>query len=216
MPVATPCPATSALRPPSTVQSRRARAETKLPSSPKAERAGPKDASAGEAATAVGSPRRSRCERHGHASGASRGPGFSSRGPGVRLNPSSAAAARQERDERLRRDRATAQALRSAFPKIQQLRVDMRFEGSGANIPMPQSHLLYPPARAFFIFPCPYADCDGQFDLVAAVNAALADPSHLLEDVLECPGTRVGARASRHPCSLHLLLRITATYYQGF
>lgn len=132
----------------------------------------------------------------------------------MRLAPPSAAAARQERSDRLRRDRAAARALRSAFPEIQQLRLDMQFEGNAANIPAAQSHVLYPPALAFFVFPCPYADCDGQFDLIAAVNAALADPSHRVEGVLECSGTRVGERASKQPCPLRLLHRITAIYHQ--
>lgn len=134
----------------------------------------------------------------------------------MRLTPLSSAAARQERADRLRRDRAAAQALRSAFPSVQQLRLDMQFEGTAAaNTPAPQSHVLYPPARAFFTFPCPYADCDGQFDLSAAVNAALADRAHRVEGLLECSGTRVGDRASRQPCLLRLLHKITATYTQG-
>lgn len=126
-----------------------------------------------------------------------------------------AAAAREERTERLRRDRAAAQALRTAFPSVQQLRLDMHFEGTAPNTPTPQTHVLYPPARAFFAFPCPYADCDGQFDLTAAVNAALADPSHRADAVLECSGERIGDRASRQPCLLRLQLRITATCQQG-
>ena len=90
----------------------------------------------------------------------------------------------------------------------------MRFEGTTTNIPAAQSHVLYPPARAFFTFPCPYADCDGQFDLTAAVNIALADPSHRTEGVLECSGARVGERASRQPCQLRLVHRIDAIYHR--
>jgi hypothetical protein len=130
----------------------------------------------------------------------------------VKLAPMTAAASRQERADRLRRDRAAAQALRAAFPAVEQLRLDMQFEGAAANIPAPQSHVLYPPARAFFAFPCPYADCDGQFDLTAAVNDAIADPSHRTHGVLECSGTRVGERASRYPCLLRLRHGIIATY----
>ena len=29
--------------------------------------------------------------------------------------------------------------------------------------------VLHPPAPAYFLFPCPYADCDGEFDLGSAV-----------------------------------------------
>ena len=133
----------------------------------------------------------------------------------MRLTALSAGAARQGRADRLRRDRAAAQALRSAYPTVQQLRLDMQFEGTAANTPTSQSHVLYPPARAFFAFPCPYADCDGQFDLTAAVNTALADGSHRAEGVMQCSGERIGDRASRQPCQLRLLHRITATYHQG-
>ncbi len=133
----------------------------------------------------------------------------------MRLNPLTAAAAREERAGRLRRDRAAAQTLRSAFPSVQQLRLDMEFEGGLANTPTPQSHVLHPPARAYFTFACPYADCDGQFDLTEAVNAALAGRSSQAEGVLQCSGARVGRSASRQPCLLRLMHRITATYHQG-
>ncbi len=133
----------------------------------------------------------------------------------MRLAPLTAAAARQERAEQLRRDRTSAQPLRSAFPSVQQLRLDLQFEGTAINTPTSQSHVLYPPARAFFAFPCPYADCDGQFDLTAAVNAAITDPSHPAEGVLECSGARMVGHGSRQPCLLRLRHRITATYHQS-
>jgi len=132
------------------------------------------------------------------------------------LNPLTAAAAREERAGRLRRDRAAAQTVRSAFPLVQQLRLDMEFEGAAAaNIPAAQSHVLHPPARAYFTFVCPYADCDGQFDLTEAVNAALADGSHQAEGVSQCSGARVGSSAAREPCLLRLVHKITATYHQS-
>lgn len=133
----------------------------------------------------------------------------------MRLAPLSAAAARQERAERLRRDRTAAQALSSAFPSVQRLRFDMQFEGTAADTPTPQSHVLYPPARAFFAFPCPRTNCDGQFDLTAAVNTALTDRSPGAEGILQCSGARIVDRASRQPCLLCLQYRITATYTQG-
>src|SRR5437879_13325204 len=83
----------------------------------------------------------------------------------MRLSPLSPEAARLERRERWSRDRAAAQALRTAFPKVAQLRLDLTFSGAGSTTPVSQSHVLHPPAQAFFGFPCPYADCDGHFDL---------------------------------------------------
>jgi hypothetical protein len=197
---------------------RRAGAQTKLPSREKAKRIGQKDASAREAGPAVRSPRSSRRKRGGeNTSSVSQFPRFGVRGRDLRVNPLSAAAAREERAGRLRRDRAAAQTVRSAFPSVQQLRLDMEFEGAGAraNIPTAQSHVLHPPARAYFTFACPYADCDGQFDLTEAVNAALADRSRQAEGASQCSGARVGTRASRQPCLLRLVHRITAIYHQG-
>jgi hypothetical protein len=191
----------------------RARGQTKLPSSEKAERTGQKGAAAGKAATSRHSSRRPRHGPCGDGVAAPRRPGARERD--LKLTPLSAAASRQERTDRLRRDRAAAQALRSAFPAVQQLRLDLQFEGTTTNIPAPQCHVLYPPARAFFAFPCPYADCDGQFDLTAAVNAAIADPSHQIRGVLECSGTRVGERASRYPCLLRLQHGITASCHHN-
>jgi hypothetical protein len=123
-----------------------------------------------------------------------------------------AAAMRQERLEQFRRDRATAPVLRATFPTVEQLRIELKFEAPSSSVPTPQSHVLYPPARAFFEFPCPYWDCDGQFDLGKAVSAALADATHRAEGVLMCGGSRIGDRASRRPCLLRLSYEVTVTF----
>lgn len=117
---------------------------------------------------------------------------------------------RQDRTERLRRDRASASAVRSVFPAVQMFGIELKFEGS-ANPPASQSHLLHPPAPAFFKFPCPYADCNGHFDLDSAVRAAVADPAHRVKGMLECTGARSRDHASRQPCQLHLHYIITVT-----
>lgn len=125
--------------------------------------------------------------------------------------PTSPAAVRQAR---LRRDRAAALALRVAFPEVEQLHLDLRFDGATATTPASQSHVLHPPARAYFEFPCPYANCDGQFNLSNAVQAAMADPAHHAQGVLECVGVRARDFASKQPCQLHLIYTITAVCRQ--
>src|SRR2546429_6898620 len=57
----------------------------------------------------------------------------------------SPAAERQERRDRLRRDRAAALALREVFPAVQQLRLELLFQGSTSTTPGPQSHILHAP-----------------------------------------------------------------------
>jgi hypothetical protein len=123
----------------------------------------------------------------------------------------SPAAERQERRDRLRRDRAAAPALREVHPAVLQLRLELLFGGSAYNNPAPQSHTLHAPARAFFEFPCPYADCDGHFDLGAAVKTAVCDPTHRATGELRCSGKRAVRVGDKEPCLLHLGYTITAT-----
>ena len=126
----------------------------------------------------------------------------------------SPAAARQERRERLRRERAAAPALRVAFPALQQLRLELIFESTSSSTPASEAHVLHPPARAYFEFPCPYADCDGQFDLSSAVKAALAAPTQRAEGALECSGRRARDLAGKQPCQLRLNYAVAATYWR--
>lgn len=116
--------------------------------------------------------------------------------------------------DQFRHDRATAPVLRAIFPDVEQLRIELKFEASDVSVPAPQSHVLYPPARAFFEYRCPYWDCDGQFDLGGAVAAAVAGATHRAESVLECQGSRIGDRGSRRPCQLRLSCAIAATLQQ--
>ena len=126
------------------------------------------------------------------------------------LGQARGAATRQDRSSRLRRDREAAPKLREILPAVEQLRFELKFEGGGASTPVPQSHVLHPPARAYFSFPCPYADCDGRFELASAVDAAVNDPSHRMEGVLACAGSRASDFASKPPCQLRLHFTLTA------
>lgn len=131
----------------------------------------------------------------------------------MKLAVVSPAAERHERRDRLRRDRAGALPLRVALPAVQQLRLEFMFRGALSCTPAAQAHVLHPPARAFFEFPCPYADCDGQFNLTDAVNAALAHAAHWTEGDLVCSGSRSQQKGSRRPCELQLTYLVTATYH---
>lgn len=122
------------------------------------------------------------------------------------------AAKRQLRRERLLDNRATAPALRQAFPAVQQLRLDLHFHSPDSASPAAQGHTLHAAARAFFEFPCPYADCDGQFDLDSAVKAALADPTHRAAGALECSGNRAVRVGESEACRLHLDYTVSARF----
>lgn len=128
----------------------------------------------------------------------------------MRLGPTRTGAARQDHSSQARRDQEAVPKLRAMFPAVEQLRIDLSFEGGGTTTPVPQSRILHPPAHAQFSFPCPYGDCDGRFELGAAVHAAVEDPSHRLEGVLECVGSRASDIASKSPCRLRLHFTLTA------
>lgn len=128
----------------------------------------------------------------------------------MRLNAHKPAATAESRGERLRRSRAAALALGATYPSVQQLRLEFRFEGTGSHTPAAQTHRLYPPARAFFEFPCPYADCDGQFDLTAVVRGAVVDHAHASCGTIVCSGCRALGHSSKQPCRLHLIYSVTA------
>jgi len=125
----------------------------------------------------------------------------------------SAAATRRGRMDQLRHDWASARVLRAAFPAVQQLRIELKFAEPELSAPTPQSHVLYPPARAFFDYPCPYADCDGHFDLAGVVDAAISNATHRAKGVLECGGLR-GGDLSRRPCLLRVVYEVTASFQQ--
>ena len=121
-----------------------------------------------------------------------------------------AAATRRERMDQLRHDRAAAGVLRTVLPTLQQLRIELQFSGPDASPPTPQLHVLYPPARAFFEYPCPYADCSGLFDLADAVRMAMSNTLHRAHGVLVCAGSRGGDHASGRPCLLRVAYEVSA------
>lgn len=128
----------------------------------------------------------------------------------MRLGHARSAATPQDRASQLRRDQEAAPKLRTMFPAVDQLRIELSFEGGGSATPVPQSRILHPPARAHFSFPCPYGDCDGRFELAAAAHTAVEDPSHRVEGVLECTGSRARDFAPKSPCQLRLHFTLTA------
>lgn len=132
--------------------------------------------------------------------------------PKNRSNPE---AARRDRLERLRRDRIAAQPLRRVYPRMAQLRLEFSFDDGSALPPASQLHTLHPPAAAFFRFPCPFADCDGQFDLTAEVAeaAGLKAPREVTRR-FECQGVRARDRLTGHRCGLKLECTITPEYLQ--
>lgn len=124
---------------------------------------------------------------------------------------SSPIATRHDRGEQLRRARAAAQLLRAVLPTVAQLRVELSFRDGAARAPADQTHVLYPPAPAFFTYRCPHSDCDGEFELAAAVHGAMSQDDHIAAGSLECRGTRPSEGGTKSACGLRLIYTITAS-----
>jgi hypothetical protein len=112
--------------------------------------------------------------------------------------------------QRWLRDRAAASTLRSAFPGVERIRVDLTFRETAALPPGAQSHALHPGARAFFEFLCPHADCDGTFDLSAAVCSAVTGEGSQAVGTLDCKGMRPRPGLTRGPCGVSVRYTIVA------
>ena len=118
----------------------------------------------------------------------------------------SSANSRTQLRERQRRDRATSQLMRVMYPKLESLRLDFHFSESDPDLsaPAPQLLVMHPPTQAYFVFPCPYADCDGEFDLTAAVAALARSQEPHSHGTAKCGGQRVRDKNGRTPCQLML------------
>jgi len=128
----------------------------------------------------------------------------------MRLSPLKNPARPQDRAERLREGRAAAPTLREVFPGAARIAVHLQFLADEVPSHAEQSFVLYPAARAFFAFPCPYGDCDGIYDLSQAVESALKRSAPQTTGTLECSGARTRNRMPRQPCGLQVTYTVTA------
>jgi len=118
----------------------------------------------------------------------------------------SGANSRNQLRERQRRDRATAQLMRALYPQFASLRLEFDFSEPDPDTAAPAPHLLvmHPPSQAYFVFPCPYADCDGEFDLTTAVGELARSQEPVSQGTQRCSGQRVRDKNGRSPCQLIL------------
>ena len=105
--------------------------------------------------------------------------------------------------EKQRRNRMAAKELRVQFPQFATIRVDFSFSDAVSQPPAPQSIVLHPPARAYFVYPCPYASCNGELDLAANVDHIAEQGRAHAAGHATCKGERQG-RLGKAPCDLHI------------
>ena len=117
-----------------------------------------------------------------------------------------------EREERLRKGRSEARTLRDASPSVALVNVHLQFLPATAPLHAAQSFVLYPGARAYFAYPCPYGDCDGVYDLGAEAGLTLAREKARVTGTVECRGVRSRGGLQRQPCGLCVTYTITAQH----
>jgi hypothetical protein len=105
--------------------------------------------------------------------------------------------------EKQRRNRMAAKELRVQFPQFATIRVDFVFSDEVSQPPAPQSIVLHPPARAYFVYPCPYASCNGELDLAANVDHIAEQGRARTAGRATCNGERRG-RQGKSTCDLHI------------
>ena len=118
------------------------------------------------------------------------------------------------RRDQLMKERARAASLRQAFPRIEQLRIELSFSDGRGRSHSPQVHTLYPAARAFFRFACTCTDCDGDYDLEGAVTALLKSApkgTRTASGTLICDGARRDLPRDGTTCSIRLDYQLTST-----
>jgi len=123
-----------------------------------------------------------------------------------------AEAQRQRRRELWQRDRSQSDPLRATHPEVEHVKIDLVFDDGSEQPPSAQIHMLHPPAKSFFRFPCPYAGCDGEYDLGTAINGALASHRRETSGKLVCEGARVRDRQPNQKCGLQLRYHGVAKY----
>lgn len=109
-------------------------------------------------------------------------------------------------------ERAAAPAVRAAYPKVSQLRLQFAFDKEDGPAPSEQVHILHPAARAYFRFPCPTSGCSGEFDLGPAIEKMAGSRQKHVADFLDCEGIRAEHRVSGVRCALHLRYTVDISY----
>lgn len=115
--------------------------------------------------------------------------------------------------DRLRQDFTRAPTLRQVHPGLAEVRIEIEFRGAMQALPSPQSFSFFPAARGFFRFACPCHGCAGEFDLsaqVAELARAKGAGQRTRSVEMPCPGDRPAAGASRTPCPISVLVRLSA------
>jgi hypothetical protein len=118
----------------------------------------------------------------------------------------------EQKREKSMRKRQAAGTLATSYPRVEQIRMQLRFVSTQGAVPAAQTHALYPSAQAYFEFACPHGDCDGSIDLNSVALPLLKISGVQADGTLHCPGTRTAGGTERRPCNQRVDYWISAQY----
>jgi hypothetical protein len=136
----------------------------------------------------------------------------------MKLSPRKNVHKPETRRDRLLVERDRSISLARMFPGIERLRIDLAFSEDSPRMPLPSSqlHTLFGTAAAFFRFPCPCSDCDGDFDLTNEITQLFANKragrrSASRSGQLACSGERFRTHPTLHvACPMRLTFTLTS------
>jgi hypothetical protein len=105
-----------------------------------------------------------------------------------------------------------APALRTSFPNVEELRIELQFDQESGCAPSSQVHILHPPARLSLRYPCPFPGCTGWFELKGPVTELLKSSAMSFAADARCTGVRPAKANEDTTCKGHLNYRVTARY----
>jgi hypothetical protein len=117
----------------------------------------------------------------------------------------------RDRAELMRKRRAGSGTLREVSPGTASVNVHLDFLPSSAPPHAAQSFVLYPAARAFFEYPCPYGGCDGIYDFSAEAQRVLAHEKKCVTGIVQCTGMRSHDGSQKQACGLRVSYSISVT-----
>jgi hypothetical protein len=105
-----------------------------------------------------------------------------------------------------------APALRTSFPNVEELRIELQFDPESGWAPSSQVHILHPPARLSLRYHCPFPGCTGWFELKEPVTELLKSSAMSFAADARCTGVRPRKANDDTTCTGHLNYRVTARY----
>lgn len=120
------------------------------------------------------------------------------------------------RRDLLRKARLDAPTLRALLPAAMQVSVELTFEVAAQLTQGPLTSTVFPPARAHFVYGCPFGDCDGTYDLDEEIFGMLRAGVRRASGARHCCGHRARRSGYGPQCGLGLTYSVTVQYQAQF